>query len=349
MTAAASGGDALVATWSRQWRGSLPARAPEELERLREDARRAVATLQRAATRAARGVAGRALHRRALALDTHAIFDVSSDIPEALGFGPFTPARRWPVQIRLSSAYPLSRPDAIADQRGLAVRLADGVRRLDLLATTGEVHHARDAQAMIASLDAAAAAVRGGIAGKLGALVTLVRALGVADGLRLARTVSGAAQAGVSLASLTYYSRAPFQLGPFAVRYRFAPHTTGDPELRAIGDDALARDLVERRREADVRWDFQLQGFLDGGRTPMDDHRAPWRSPWLTVARLMLPRQEPGDACGSAEIGYRATPEWPDERGAVFEPLGDLNALRGVAYVESARGRDHVTRDVKVD
>jgi hypothetical protein len=101
----------------------------------------------------------------------------------------------------------------------------------------------------------------------------------------------------------------------------------------------LGRDLEERRREGEVSWEFQVQGFLDRERTPLDDHRVAWRSPWLTVARLTLAGDEVVGE-GDTAIGFRVTPDWPDERGAVFEPLGDLNALRAAAYAESAGERE---------
>jgi len=332
-------GDAIIASWREDWRDALPLRAPDEQARLNEGARRAVADLQAAARRAA-GRAGRALHRRPLHVTAHARLDVSPGIPAPLALGPFVPGVSWPALVRLSSAYPVSRPDSTPDQRGLAVRIADGPRRLDLLATTGEAHHARDARAMIASLAAARVAVHGGIAGRLRALATLVRALGPADALRMAGTVSRAAEAGASLASLTFFSRAPFELGPFAVRYRFAPPPGVEPALRASGgDDTLGRDLAERRRAGEVAWHFQVQGFLDRARTPLDDHRVAWDSPWVTVGRLALTAEDPAGA-GEAPIAYRATPAWPDAGGPVLEPLGDLNALRAAAYAESARGRD---------
>jgi hypothetical protein len=328
---------AVIASWREDWRDALPVRTPDEQARLVEAARRAVADLQ-AAARDAEGRAGRALHRRPLHVTAHARLDVSNGIPAPIALGPFVPGASWPALVRLSSAYAVSRPDSIPDQRGLAARITDGTRRLDLLATTGEAHHARDARAMIASLAAARAAVRAGIAGRLWALATLVRALGPADALRMARTVAGAADAGVSLASRTFFSRAPFVLGPFAVRYRFAPLPGVDSALRASGDDALGRDLAERRRAGEVAWLFQVQGFLDRGRTPLDDHRTAWNSAWLTAGRLTLDAEDPAGA-GETPIGFRATPAWSDARGPVLEPLGDLNALRAAAYAESARGR----------
>jgi hypothetical protein len=330
-------GGTVVDSWSESWREALPRRTADEQARLRDAACRAVADL-RAAAQQVEGRTGRALHRRALHVTTHARLEVAPDIPTRIALGPLTPGASWPAMVRFSNAYPLSRPDVVPDQRGLAVRVADGARRLDLLATTGEAHHARDGRAMIASLGAALAAMRGGIGGRIGALLTLVRALGPGDALRLARTVSGAADAGVSLAALTFYSRAPFGLGRFAVRYRFAPSPSADPALRAAADGGLGRDLEERRREGEVAWEFQVQGFLDRERTPLDDHRVAWRSPWLTVARLTLAREELAGG-GDTPIGFRVTPDWPDERGAVLEPLGDLNALRAAAYAESAGGR----------
>ena len=196
--------DAIVATWGRDWREALPTRSPAEQSALLAEARRAVGRLQVAAR--GDGRAGHALHRKSLVETSSATFEVSSVVPAPLQVGPFLPNAIWPALIRLSSAFPVARPDDVPDQRGLGVHLADHERRLDLLATTGEAHHARDARAMIASIDAAASAVRGGALGRLGALATLIRAIGFGDALRLTRTISRAAERGVSLAAMTFWT-----------------------------------------------------------------------------------------------------------------------------------------------
>jgi hypothetical protein len=157
----------VVGSWSELWRDALPRSTADEQARLREAARRAVANLQ-AAARKVEGSSGRALHRRALHVTAHARLEVWPDIPPPIALGPLTPGASWPAIVRFSSGYPLSRSDMVPDQRGLAVRVADGARRLDLLATTGEAHHARDGRAMIASLGAAVSAMRGGISGRIG-------------------------------------------------------------------------------------------------------------------------------------------------------------------------------------
>ena len=234
--------DAIVGSWGRDWREVLPARSPAEHSALLADVRRAVARLQDAAR--SDGRAGRALHRKSLVETSGATFEVLDSIPMRLQIGPFLPNTRWPAVVRLSSAYPVARPDPVPDQRGLGVHIVDHERRLDLLATTGEAHHARDARAMIASLDAAAIAVRGGLTGRIGALASLVRAIGVRDALRLTRTVARAGDSGVSVAALTFFSRAPFQFGEFAVRYRFAPMVLVMAE-RALGSSSEAEDLAQ--------------------------------------------------------------------------------------------------------
>lgn len=324
----------IVARWGRDWPRSLPRRSPSEQAELLDRARIAIVRLQERAR--AVGEPGHALHRRELFATPDAELRIVDLLPPEVALGPFRPGATWRAAVRFSSAFPGARSDGVADQRGVAVRIADGPRRLDLLATTGEAHHARDAPAMIASLEAAAAASAGGPLGRVGAALTLVRRLGVRDGVRMTRTLLRAAESGVSLAATTFYSRAPFQLGDFAVRYRIRG-VAPDSALRAAGDRCLTGDLSTRLREAECSWTLELQGFLDPARTPMDDHRIPWDSPWLEVGRLSL-RTGSGPRPLAAD-GFRATPEWTDEGGPVLEPLGDLNRLREAAYAASRSGR----------
>ena len=324
--------DAIVASWGHDWRSGLPVRIPSEQAALHAEARRAAAALQEAARLGA--PAGRALHRTSLIESATAVFLVAPSVPTRLQIGPFLPNASYQASIRLSSAFPVARSDEVPDQRGLGVHIVDHERRLDLLGTTGEAHHARDAKAMIASLDAAAKAVRGGLGGRLGALGTLIGAVGVRDALRLTKTLARAAQAGVSLAAMTFFSRAPFQLGEFAVRYRFAPDGDVDPAVHGGGDDALAVDFKKRLAHGPVRWSFDVQGYLDSARTPMDDHRVVWQSPWLSLGRLTV-----GSVETLGAFALRHAPTWPASNGPVLEPHGDLNMLRGAAYEASQRGR----------
>ncbi len=334
-----------IEAWSRDWRDALPKRTPEDTERLLAETRAVVAALQAAAK--GDGPPRHALHPRGIFATTRARLDVAWWLPPALSVGPLRPSAKWPALVRLSSASPKVQPDDAPDQRGLAVRVAEGVHRLDLLATTGAAHHARDAEAMLASLRAAAVAAGGGLTGQLGAVTTLVRALGVGDGLRLAKTVSGARLGGKGLPELTFDSRAPFALGPWAVRFRFAPVPDVPAGLGGRGADVLLDDLLARLAGGPVHWSLQLQGFLDPVRTPLDDHRVAWDSPWVPIGFLQLEAGERDKAAVRAETdalsatSFVVTPAWPDPTGPVFEPVGDLNLIRAAAYRASEQGRRH--------
>ncbi len=361
--------DPRIAAWNENWAdapgGRAPdGRTPDDEAQLLEAVRAAIVDLQASAAKGGR--AGRALHAKGIIDTRRARLSIGDGIPEALQLGPFRPGADWPVHVRLSSASPVRQSDMVPDQRGLAVRILDGDRRLDLLTTTGEAHHARDAAALIASLRAASTAARGGTAAKIRGLAGLVADLGPRDALRMVRTVSRARVRGTSLAALDFYSRAPFQLGRFAVRYRFAARRGVDPGLRghdgdALHDegarqngDALHDDLQARLEVGSVEWSFELQGFLDPERTPLDDHRVVWECPWIAVGTLRLSSGadnpgSPGEASSSSsaetsgssspEPGFRAEPDWPDPTGHVLRPLGELNRLRGIAYAASRAGR----------
>lgn len=344
--------DPRIAAWNDDWADAPGGRAPGDEARLLAAVRDAIVDLQ--ASAAEGGTGARALHAKGI-IDTHrARLSIGDGIPEGLRLGPFLPGADWPVRVRLSSASPVQQPDLVPDQRGLAVRILDGTRRLDLLTTTGEAHHARDAVALIASLRAAAAAAGGSTLGKIRGLAGLVGDLGPRDALRMVRTVSGARVGGASLTSLDFYSRAPFQLGAFAVRYRFAARPGVDPELRGRdrgtpdGDDALHADLRARLESGSVEWSFEVQGFVDAERTPLDDHRVVWQSPWIAIGMLRLMPEEDGagsphgpssPALSPPEAGFLAEPDWPDPAGPVLAPLGELNRLRSVAYAASRAGR----------
>lgn len=166
----------------------------------------------------------------------------------------------------------------------------------------------------------------------------------------MVRTIAKARDEGTSLAGLTFFSRAPFQLGNHAVRYRLTPEPGVDPALHGVGPDALLKDLLHRLRVGPIRWTLELQGYLDSSRTPMKDHRIPWDSPWLPVADLEFSPVELTPASARAETvrhsegaAFRPDPDWGDPQGPVLHPLGDLNRLRAVAYAASAEGRSTPT------
>jgi hypothetical protein len=83
-----------------------------------------------------------------------------------------------------------------------------------------------------------------------------------------------------------------------------------------------------------------LQPYLDDQRTPIENASVNWPSPYTTVARLTLPRQDTGSTAGKAllaEIEKSIFDPW--QALAQHRPLGDVQRARKVVYFESQKGR----------
>jgi hypothetical protein len=82
--------------------------------------------------------------------------------------------------------------------------------------------------------------------------------------------------------------------------------------------------------------DFQVQFFEDEQRTPIEDASIDWQSPYLTVARLTIPRQH-RDPAFDAEVEAAKFDPW----NALVEhrPLGEVMRARKVAYGASQQQR----------
>ena len=103
----------------------------------------------------------------------------------------------------------------------------------------------------------------------------------------------------------------------------------------------LGRGLSARGwRAQPLHWDLQLQFFASEALTPIEDASVNWPTPYTTVARLMLPKQD-------CALG-RGPSSRPRSRPAVFDPwqalaehrpLGDVQRARKVVYFESQKGR----------
>ena len=74
--------DAIVASWSRDWRAATPVRSPAEQAALLAEAREVVASLQNAARTG--GTTGHALHRKSIFESPNASFEILTTIREEL-------------------------------------------------------------------------------------------------------------------------------------------------------------------------------------------------------------------------------------------------------------------------
>jgi hypothetical protein len=320
---------------STEWRERI---APDEEERYAGFAARFQALQER---KSKRWGPGRALHRKQLAA-AHGTLEVLNGLPEFASHGLFAVAHDYEVWVRLSNGGLDRAADKVPDIRGFALRVF-GVRGNSALggpATSQDFTLInQEAFAFAGStefIDFVMAAAEGNAAlfkyifqryGVLGAPRQIGRMLKV-----VGRPFSG-------FATETLFSTLPMANGPFAVRVRLVPsETNGSPAPDARGD--WAADFARRLRERPLHWDLQLQYFASEATTPIEDASVNWNTPYTTVARLMLPRQDLASEEAQALAGkVEGGTIDPWQALAEHRPLGDVQRARKVVYFASQQGR----------
>jgi hypothetical protein len=140
-------------------------------------------------------------------------------------------------------------------------------------------------------------------------------------------------------ATETLFSTLPMANGPYAVRVRLVPsEANGKPSASAKAD--WGADFAARLRRGPLHWDMQLQFYASEKLTPIEDASVNWPTPYVTVARLMLPQQDTQAAEGR-QLAERieATVIDPWQAMADHRPLGDVQRARKVVYFQSQKGR----------
>lgn len=325
----------LDPSWSERYLGGSPEREAELLLGFAEQIRQV--------QERNRGGAGepirRGFHAKLLAGVVNARFMVSEHLREELRAGPFVPGATHPALVRLSNASGIVAADSVRDLRGIAVRVeAGGGRVHDLLLTNAPASHARDARQFMAAAEATAGGRR------LAALPLLVRALGLREGLRVAAALRRAARRVSSVATDAFWSRAPFAVGPYAVRFKLQP-LAPPPKKPATSreHDFLRHEFVDRLRQGDVRYHLQVLHYVDEEATPIEDGSVAWPErdpPPETVAELLIPRQDLTTGAGpEGERMVEALAFDPWNGSESIRPIGSLNRARRPVYRASARFR----------
>jgi catalase len=286
----------------------------------------------------------RAQHGNQRVATKNARFEVVPDVPEDLRRGIFQPGKSYEAHVRFSNAGSIVVPDTAPDLRGIAFRVRDAAGDpRDFLMTSAAFSHVRDArQFMIA----ASALVRRSwptmlwkvrIWRVLVSLVRLTRQLGLREALRIFRTVLRQTYGPTSsLATEQYWSRAPFAMGNVAVKYML------EPAEKATGKASkdLREELKQRLRSGPVEFEFRVQRYVDEARTPIEDATVEWKSqdtPFITLARLVIPAQELSEADEREIAAYEFSP-W-NTNVEDFRPIGSMNRARKLVYYASAKLR----------
>jgi hypothetical protein len=321
---------------STQWRESVP---PGEAGRFASYGQQFAAIQARKSRRYG---TGRALHRKQLTA-AKGTFEVLADVPDFARHGLFASPQTFEARVRLSNGGMDRAADSTPDIRGFAIRVL-GVKgdsalgngpavSQDFALINQEVFGFPSSAEFVDFVVAASAG--------MGSLIRfLIKRYGLLGGpARLVKLMRTMGKPFSGFATEMHFSAAPIACGAYAVRVRLLP-SAGNGPARADAKQNWGADFSTHLRDKDLQWDVQLQPYLDDQRTPIEDASVNWPSPYATVARLTLPRQDTESSQGKAlmaEIEKSIFDPW--QALAEHRPLGDVQRARKVVYFESQKGR----------
>lgn len=286
---------------------------------------------------------GRALHRKQLSA-ARGRLEVLSALPDFARQGLFAKPATLDVWVRLSNGGLDRAPDRRPDIRGFAIRvfgvqgesaLGDGAAKSqDFTLINQEVFGFPKSEEFV---DFVAAAAEGNAA----LLKYLLQRYGLLGGpARLLKMLKTVGKPFGGFATETLYSAVPMACGAFAVRVRLLPAASNGTATPGASADWGA-DFAQRLERQDLQWDLQLQPFVSEALTPIEDASVNWPSPYSTVARLTLPRQDSTSSEAMQLLGQvEASVFDPWQALAAHRPLGDVQRARKVVYFESQKGRN---------
>jgi hypothetical protein len=329
---------ARMAQPSTGWKEDV---APDEAERFARYAE-AFAAMQR--DRSARFGPGRALHRKQV-LGVAGRLEVLDGLPGHARHGLFASPGSHEAWVRLSNGSADRAPDRRPDVRGFAVKvlglsgpgaLGGETASQDFLLIN---HPAFAFPRSDEFVELVLAAGKGG-----GALLAHVfRRYGPIGGARfLARFARSIGRPFSGFATERFFSAAPIACGPYAVRARMLPAVA---QASSGSADDWTADFLRHLSGADLSFDLQLQFFTDERVTPIEDASVDWpesEAPFVTVARLVLPRGGGGSLDEELQRRIEAAVFDPWSALAAHRPLGEVMRARKVVYYESEKGRGAV-------
>ncbi|KAB0676222.1 catalase family protein [Aureimonas leprariae] len=280
---------------------------------------------------------------------------VADDLPEPLAQGLFKPGKRYPVIARLANVPGELDSDAVGTQRGLALKVLD---------VEGEKLQGHTEATQDFVLDSGNRFAVGTAAQFLMNHRMLEHAPQIPDALKA--MVSSVSRAGnkvlhrVGADSSTldffghsrvhpmaeaYFTQAPMRYGSYVAKIAVVPVAPTQRGLarKAIDHDdpdALRTATVSYLRDNDAEFEIRVQLCTDLDTMPVEDASVEWpeeQSPYRTVARLRLPRQEAYSEARREfvdNLSFSVSHCLADHR-----PLGSVQRARLRAYPEMARLR----------
>ncbi|MEM6926802.1 MAG: catalase, partial [Myxococcota bacterium] len=143
-------------------------------------------------------------------------------------------------------------------------------------------------------------------------------------------------------ATQAFYSAAPIQCGPYAVRVRLQPAREA-VERETRGEPDFGGDLERHLASGELVYALQLQFFVDEATTPIEDASVDWPedvAPYTTVARLTIAPDaldQARDPDFVEQVEREAYDPW--KALAVHRPLGNVMRVRKATYYPSYTAR----------
>lgn len=251
--------------------------------------------------------------------------------------------KAWPVYVRFSNGSGLHQGDKDPDVRGFALKLV-GVPGPKLIPGL-ESEQTQDFLFIDAPAipfrtpDEFMTFVRAAKDGPIKLLPRLIagfgfgRALGILKGSLTAPKVK-------SFATHTFHTAAPIAFGATAAKLSLVALPDAAPAPAPKGGDYLRHELTARLQQGPVSWSLRAQPFVDQSSTPIEDMAVLWSGPWVELATLTLPKQDPESARGqeiSALVNQMSFDPW--HATEEHRPLGAIMRARGATYGASVVGR----------
>nr|WP_264017721.1 catalase family protein [Mycolicibacterium conceptionense] len=286
---------------------------------------------------------------------------VNPDLPEVLAQGMFAEAHSFPVIARISTTSGVLRSDRNRGVRGLGIK-AIGVHGARAMTDPGDESNVTQDFVLVTHEEF------------LFADAHAYRTLGMLSATLLARLSDSALWVGSELLGAlkkiglpippnlavfvapnrpilgeTFFSSAPIRYGDHVARFKYEPTS---PEVKALADQTLPRNpgqdehrdlIMEFFGKHSAEYTFSVQLCLDEQTMPIEDATKPWKSPYLPVAKVVFPQQNPYSALrrayGDDVLSFNS---W---RGLqAHRPLGSINRLKLKVYEASSDFRHQVNR-----
>lgn len=286
---------------------------------------------------------GRALHRKGHAT-LAASLEVLGGLPAHAAHGVFAKPATYDALIRLSNGSAFVQKDKEPDIRGFALKVrglpesdsALGARTTeqDFVMINREVFGFATAEPFFGI-------VLAGARGPLALVGHLIKTHGLFKGLAEVKRLLGSFSRKFSgFLTADFFTAAPIQCGPYAMRLRLVPRVKNDAHRPAA---ALIDDVRADLKNAPLVFDLEAQFFVDEATTPIEDGTVDWpasEAPFVKVAVLTIPSQQLDDATGTSRSQAGESAKFdPWNALAAHRPLGHIMRARKAAYFPSQQAR----------